>query len=205
MKTDSSKQSGLSLVEMLAALFLTALAASAGTVLLSQSLQATRMVGETGGEYQRLSGLLAIMREDFAAFVDRPSRPEASSNAPARFEGHPVRADGAIVSFVRNGWANPDEGSPRGDLQRLEYHLEQGRLIRRSWGAPDAGPATRVSDQTLITQLERIEVRYGSGSGWQDQWTAILTQDPLPDKIEFVFVFSEADKLTARFRLAGQP
>lgn len=202
MTAPASPQSGISLMETLIALFVVALLATAGGVMLTQSLRGTRLIEVRGNDARELQTALAVLRDDFAAFVDRPSRADASSDFPTRFEGQPIRFDGRIVTFVRNGWSNPAD-LPRSDLQRVEYRFDNGALIRRSWSAPDAGPSTAVAEQTLLSGLEDISVQYGREQSWKPDWIvpAGMADAPLPDKIQLIFTFGEDDTLTAKFRL----
>lgn len=203
MSARPASQSGISLVETMIALFVVALLATAGGVMLTQSLRGARLIEDRGSDAREVQTALAVLRDDFAAFVDRPSRPDATSEQPTRFEGQPVRFDGRIVTFVRNGWSNP-ASHPRSDLQRLEYRFADGALIRRSWSAPDIGPGTAISEQTLLSGLEDITVRYGREQGWKPDWivpAAASADAPLPDKIELTFSYGEGDTLTAMFRI----
>lgn len=202
MSASAKSESGISLMETLIALFVVALLASAGGVMLTQSLRGTRMIDERGNDYRELQTALTVLRDDFAAFVDRPSRSDASADPPTRFEGYPVRFDGRIVTFVRNGWANPAD-QPRGDLQRVEYRFDNGALIRRSWSSPDAGPGTAIADQILLSGLEDISVRYGREESWRPDWIVLgsATDASFPDKIQMAFNFGEDDTLTAKFRI----
>lgn len=202
MNATPSPQSGISLMETLIALFVVALLATAGGVMLTQSLRSTRLIEVRGNDARELQTALAVLRDDFAAFVDRPSRADASSDLPTRFEGQPIRYDGRIMTFVRNGWSNPAD-LPRSDLQRVEYRFDNGALIRRSWSAPDAGPGTAVAEQIVLSGLEDISVQYGREQIWKPDWIvpASMVDAPLPDKIQLVFTFGEGDTLTAKFRL----
>lgn len=197
-----ARQSGISLVETLIALFIIALLSTAGGVMLIQSLRGSRLVEEHGMQAREIQTAFSMLRDDFAAFVPRASRADGSADQAALFEGHAVRFDGRIVTFVRNGWANPGE-HPRGDLQRVEYRFDGGALVRRSWNTPDAAPGSRISDQTLIADLQDVTVRYGASDTWRNDWIvpASSQDQTTPDKIELTFRFGEADEMTARFRI----
>lgn len=203
MSRPVSSEAGITLVETLIALFLIALMATTGAVMLTQSMRGARQIDDRSVEARQLQVALAMIREDFAAFADRPSRADGSQEPPARFEGYPVRFNGRILLLVRNGWSNPGGIAQRGDLQRVEYRFEAGTLVRRSWSAPDAGPGTPVSEQRLLEGLDDISVRYGRLDAWRDDWVVLAQENaaPLPDKIEFSFRFGPDDALTARFRL----
>ena len=189
-------------METLIALFVVALLATAGGIMLTQSLRSTRMIEERGADATELQTAMSVLRDDFAAFAARPSLAAATSDLPTRFEGRPVRADSQIIAFVRNGWSNPGD-QLRSDLQRMEYRFDNGSLIRRSWSAPDAAPGTPISDQVLLTGVNDISVRYGWEETWKAEWivAAETTDTMFPDKVELIFTFGEGDTLKAMFRL----
>lgn len=197
-----SPDAGISLMETLIALFVVALLVTAGGIMLTQTLRGTRLVEDRGNSARGMQTALSIIRDDLASFVDRPSRSENTSSIPARFEGWATRGDGRIVTFIRNGWANPS-GLPRGDLQKVEYRLDDGALVRRSWAAPDTTSGTPASEQILITGLEGMSVRYGLEQAWRSEWIvpASSPEAPVPSKLEFQFIFEGEDVLTARFRI----
>ncbi|MFN4023660.1 MAG: type II secretion system minor pseudopilin GspJ [Hyphomonas sp.] len=203
MNAHRSGEAGITLVETLIALFLIALMATSGAVMLTQTMRGARQVDDRSQDARALEIALAMIREDLAAFADRPSRTDGSQDPPTRFEGYPVRFDGRILLLVRNGWSNPEGRAQRGDLQRVEYLYQDGALIRRSWHAPDAGPGTPVSQQRLIEGLDGVAVRYGRQNVWQNDWIVAATDNnaQLPDRVEFTMRFSPDDALTARFRL----
>lgn len=197
-------QSGISLMETMIALFVVALLATAGGIMLTQTLRGTRLIEERGAAATQTQSALSILRDDFSSFVDRASRTDGTSELPSRFYGQPVRSADRIVTFVRNGWPNPGN-LPRSDLQRLEYRFEEGALIRRSWNSPDTAPDTAVSDQVLLTGIDAISVRYGREQTWKTDWIvpAGATEAEFPDKVELTFTFGEEDTLRAVFRLGG--
>lgn len=203
MTAAHSSEAGITLVETLIALFLVALIATSGAVMLTQSMRGARQVEDRSEDARTLEIALAMIREDLAAFADRPSRTDGSQDPAARFEGYPVRFDGRILLLVRNGWSNPEGRAQRSDLQRVEYRFEDRALIRQTWSAPDAGPGTPVSQQRLIEGLDGLTVRYGRQNVWRNDWVVLASDNDaqLPDRVEFTLRFAPDDALTARFRL----
>jgi general secretion pathway protein J len=194
---------GVTLIETLVALFVIALMATAGAVMTGQSLRGARAVETRGDAATTLSTALAMVSADLAAYTGRPSQDATLTDPPFAFEGYPPRADGRLMVFVRNGWQNP-AGAARSDLQRVEYLYTNGSLIRRAWAAPDPGPGTPSADQTLLTGLQRIDIRYGRGDTWQTEWRVRPDgQQPAPQKAELVFTFGDGDTLTARYLIGG--
>lgn len=198
-------QSGVTLVETLVALFVIALMATAGAVVTSQSLKGARIVEARGAAASEVSVALGLLSADLAAYTGRTSQ-DASLSEPAHaFAGHGPRHDGRLMVFVRNGWDNP-RGAHRSDLQRIEYLLEDGVLIRRSWSAPDPGPATPMVEERLLSRLERLQARFGRGDTWASEWLQTgSTGQAAPQKVELTFTFGPEDTLVTRYLIgAGQ-
>lgn len=203
MTPSSRRDAGMTLLETLISLFLIALIATAGSGMLINALRGARLVDERGADARKIESALALIRNDLEAFTGRPARTGQASEGNTRFDGRALVSDGRVLIFVRNGWADPGDRSGRSDLQRVEYAFERGALIRRSWRAPDPGPATPMIEQRLLEGLEGLEVRYGRGRSWRGDWIsdASASTDALPDKIELIFRFTPEDAVTARFRL----
>lgn len=203
MTAPRSSESGVTLIETLIALFVIALMASAGAVMTSQTLRGARMVETRGAEAGTLAIALSTLSGDLAAYTGRFSQDAALSEPATAFSGHAPRADGRLMVFVRNGWANPS-GAARSDLQRVEYRFENGALIRRSWLAPDPGPATSVVDETLLSGLVSLEARFGRSDSWRSEWLADGSEaSSAPQKVELTLTFAEDDALTVRYLIGA--
>lgn len=197
------QDAGMTLLETLVSLFLIALIATGGSVMLIQSVQGARMVDARGAEAREIERALATLRHDFAAFTGRPARTGDTSGPATGFDGRASVMEGPVLSFVRNGWADPGGLAGRSDLQRVEYAFERGALIRRSWRAPDPGPATPYTEQRLLQGLEAMDIRYGAGTGWRRDWRANDASDAetYPDRVEITLRLATDDEILARFRL----
>lgn len=167
-------EDGFTIVELLVALLVFGMLASAGVMLLRFSVDAqasakTRLDGIAAN--RRIESLLAA---DAAQAIPRPTRNEAGAVTPA-FEGTPDR-----FVLVRGGWDNLD-ATARSSLQKVEYRLVGDRLERRQWpmldgAAPDAAA-------TLVDRVRLVRLRYRAGEGWRDRWDA-LRIDVLPRAVE---------------------
>lgn len=196
-------QSGVTLIETLVALFVIALMATAGAIMTGQSLRGARAVEAKGAAATDLAAAIGTLNADLAAFAPRASQDPAMVEPPSLFEGHAPRHDGRVMVFVRNGWVNPD-GDARSSLQRVEYLFEQGKLIRRSWFAPDPGPGTPVAEEVLLTGVSKLEARYGRGDVWATDWVALPgAPGPMPQKAELTISFDVNDSHKVRFLIGG--
>ncbi len=199
----NTSESGVTLVETLIALFVIALMASAGAVMTTQSLTGARAVETRGDKAAELSTALSMISADLGALMVRPSQDANQSEPAYLFQGYAPRYDGRIMVFVRNGWPNPNE-EPRSDLQRVEYLLENGSLIRRSWAAADPAQSTQTVDLVLLGGVETLEVRFGRGDTWQSEWVVPIADSvTLPQKAELKIGFSKDDTLSARFLIGA--
>jgi general secretion pathway protein J len=83
--------------------------------------------------------------------------------------------------FVRAGWDNPDQ-LPRASLQRVEYRLQGGRLLRIGYANVDGGGAAAVT--TLIRDVQQMALRFRDRQGlWRNEWQGADPAD-LPVAVE---------------------
>lgn len=160
-------RNGFTLVEVMVALFVFAILSAAGVMLLSGSVRAQGAVqGRLDGlaEVQRAASL---MTADLAQAVPRISRTASGTLAPAFFAAGGTQADPA-VQFVRTGRDNPD-AMPRGAVQKLEYGVVAGQLVRR--GYPQVDGAQPDAPSVLIDGVAGAAFRFrGPDGGWADSW-----------------------------------
>lgn len=169
-------RNGFTLVELMVALLIFGMLATAGVGLLRFSVDAqavTKTRLDAMASERRIESLIAL---DTAQAVPRVTRNEA---------GDPVQAfDGSADGFtlVRAG-ADPLDDSSRPSLQKVGYRLEGGRLVRQVWPMLDgAQPAT---PSVLAERVAAVTWRYRSKDGWRARWDP-LRVDLLPRAIEMV-------------------
>ena len=175
----SPAQAGFTLVEMLIALTIFGMLTAGGVALLSFSVT-TQEVSErqlaTLGSIRRAGALLTA---DLAQATPRRWRDGEGQPHPA-FIGN-AGGETRTLMFVRAGWDNPDEAA-RSTLQRVEYRLQDGRLVRLGYTHVDGGGASAVA--VLIDDVSRLALRYRDrAGGWHSAWAPV---DPaeLPAAVE---------------------
>ena len=186
---------GFTLVETLVALAVTATLATAGTLMMMQTLQASRTVDARMDEVRSLGSAFGLMRADFNEVTRRPSAAPDAYLPAIGFEGLKSDKTGELVSFVRAGWTDPVIGSERSDLQRVAYAYEDGNLIRKAWLRPDPVRNTPTVERVLIEDIETLEIQYRRKGVWFDAWPATNSGD-YPDLIRFTVTFADSDVLT---------
>jgi len=167
---------GFTLVEMLVALFIFGLLATAGVLLLRSSADGQSVLIGRLDEIAVLNRASGALAADLAQAVARPSRTPAGDPVPAFATGA-----GVLFTLTRGGWSNFDD-APRADLQRVSYRFEQGTLKRISFPALD-GAVPRDAAK-LMDGLTAATVRFRQDDGsWRDDWTPSNPQ-ALPRAVE---------------------
>lgn len=169
-----TRRAGFTLVEMLVALFVFALLATAATALLSFGVDARERVTARLDDAAALTRTRALLGADLAQAAPRPWRDAAGLMQPA------FTATPAGLTLVRRGWANPD-GAARASLQRVQWRLVDGRLERQAAAMVDGTPLGPPA--VLLTGLERLEVRVIADRGWRTDWRPAVP-DGLPQGVE---------------------
>lgn len=200
---------GFTLVELLVALFITAIVATLGYSAINQAVNHRGIVKE---HQDRLIAVQATMRmfvQDFAQLAPRPVREQLGEGYQPALSSD-LRS-GALVSLTRGGWANP-AGVQRSNLQRVRYVFENNKLRREYWTVLDAtlDPAPRRRE--LLDRVKAVSFRYmDDGHNWRDQWPpAVLTTTPTPKDlrwrpiaVEVTLELEDWGKLTRIIEVAG--
>jgi general secretion pathway protein J len=190
-----SDERGFTLVELMVALLVFGMIAAAGALLLGTSVESQARVTARLDSSAQLRRAHALLSADMAQAVARPTRGGPTGQRPAFVGG----GSGPIAALVRAGWDNPG-GDPRPSLQRVEYRVEGGRLMRLTAVALDGGEVG--NPLVLADGLTAATARYRGEDGWRDVWDPV---DPalLPRAIEINLAFADGRSLTQRFMVAA--
>jgi general secretion pathway protein J len=144
------RQAGFTLVEVLISLFIFALISVGTMMALIQSLEGKDRLRSAVAEINELNAARAIIRADITRLTLRPMRDELGGNMP-----YVLTTDGgALLTFTRRGVENPGGLEARGDLQRVEYHFENGNLIRRTLAHENPAQSPKTYDRILLDDLQ---------------------------------------------------
>jgi general secretion pathway protein J len=153
MTCNGVTRNGFTLVEMLVAVAIFGLIASAGVSILSMSLTAQQAAQRKLADAASVRRASAILAADLANAAPRLRRDEQGAVRPAFEAGD----DGFTI--VRRG----------ASLQRIEYRLEGDRLERRSADAVGGAAPSRTA--MLLPGVQRMTLRYRGPDGeWRHQW-----------------------------------
>jgi general secretion pathway protein J len=157
---------GFTLVEMLIALTIFGMITAGGVALLSFSVRSQDMAERQLETLAAIRRAGALLTADLAQAAPRTWRDGEGRPQPA-FIGSNGR-EARVLVLVRAGWDNPDQLA-RPSLQRVEYRLQAGRLLRVGYTNVDGGGASNVT--ALIDDVQQLQLAFRSREGdWVSSW-----------------------------------
>jgi general secretion pathway protein J len=227
MKSLSSNARGFTLVELVVALFISAIMFVFGYRALSQAISSRRELQEQESKLESLQRAMRILEQDIELIAPRPVRnpigdgymPAVSGSSEGAVGSLSTQLSGTtisgatapLVTFSRVGWTNP-VGVQRSELQRVAYTIENGALVRSYYPVMDATQAVLPVKRTLIEHVKSFSLRYmDAGHNWQNGWpqqtlgaTSELTQDHVrPVAIEVNLEIEGWGKIVRHIEVAG--
>jgi len=161
---------GFTLLELLVALFVSAVMFTIGYAGLTQVAgnRAELVAAQRNlGELQRA---VRVLGNDLSQIDPRPVRDElgrAVSPAIIAAPGTP-----SPLAFTRGGRPLTSTWT-RSSLQRIEYLIENGMLVRLSWQVLDKAQGTLASRRVLLRGVRSMKLRFlDAGGQWLDDWPA---------------------------------
>lgn len=172
-------EAGFTLVEVMVALLIFSILATAGVVLLSFSARSQGAVGGKLDELAALQRTLSIMSADLAQAAVRPTRGERGTVLPA-FVGEAGGAAQPMLRLVRGGWTNLD-AQARASAQKVAYQLDGATLERIAY--PRLDGAAPMAAAPLLDRVRAVRLRYRYRGAWSDRWDG-SGGVPLPQALE---------------------
>jgi len=176
-------QSGFTLLELLVAMgifaIIGAMALGGLNAVVGQETQAR-------GHAEQLATLqraIRLMATDFGSADPRYVRDVLgmAHELPLLAEG---RGD-YLIRLTRGGWPNPAMLPHRGTLQRVQYRLDDGKLLREYWPVLDLGALGQPPrSEELLTGVNDVKFSFydtSEGRGeWQQQWPPLRNAGGTP-------------------------
>ena len=177
--TGEAHDRGFTLIEMMVALLIFSILASAGISLLSFAVKAQAVAGAKLDDIGALDRLGSAMAADLAQAVPRATRNEAGDRLPA-FTGAGGSGETPMLRLVRGGWANVD-GAARPGEQKVEYRLVDGTVERVAYPMLDG--AAPLPAAPMLSRVAQVTLRYRYKGAWSARWEG-RPDAPLPDALE---------------------
>jgi general secretion pathway protein J len=204
---------GFTLVEVVVALFISALMLAMGYAAINQSLRDRDGINVSQARVTEVQRGMRIIAQDFAQIVARPARDlqGAGDLVPAIYA---KGTDSELVTFSRAGWSNP-AGIQRPAEQRVRYLFVDGSIVRDHWLSLDPALNTEPHERVIFTKVKSVEIRFLDpvNRNWRTEWPAItgngpptpLTIDllyrPRPLAIELTIEFEDWGRVVRTFEI----
>ncbi len=198
---------GFTLVELLVAMFITAILFAMGYGAMNQAISNREGIQK---QQQRLTDVQRAMRlmvQDFAQAAPRPVRDAiGGATDPAFKSGTPT---GVLVTLTRGGWSNP-AGVQRPTLQRVQYVFADGTLRRENFPVLDAVADVKPRERPLLADVRSVKLRYlADGGQWVEVWpppqstpNAKQRDRLLPNAVEVTLELTDWGKLVRIIEVA---
>jgi general secretion pathway protein J len=160
-------EDGVTLLELLVALAVFAVIGVAAYTSLFSVLDARAATERQSERLAAVQYAVGALAEDLRQAVDRPVR---SIRPAARGPLVAQEGTGPLLRITRGGWPNP-AGLPRSTLARVEWLLDDDRLVRRWRARPDAPETVEPTRRVLLGDVDALDLRFLDADGdWQERW-----------------------------------
>ncbi len=159
---------GFTLLELIVALFVSAVMFAVGYAALMQATEQRDAIRSAQNELATLQRAIRLMTLDVTQSDPRPINDILGRGELAALLG--ANGSGRVLALTRGGEGDA-RSSGRPTLRRIEYRLEEGQLQRLAWPVldPVAGVQPRV--RVLLRGVRSIEFRFLDNEGqWSSVW-----------------------------------
>lgn len=198
MTARRATQRGLTLPELLVALFVFALISSVGVYVLRLAVDGREQLTSVDDTLREWQLARIIIRQDMIQAVNRTVRDEFGEYQAGPmlgglgFSGRtPTAGERPLVAFVRGGWSNYDAHTPRSSLQYVEYVLTDNAIVRRSRAYLDDARDLPERDRALFQGVDDVAFDFllgetTRGLEWSENWPAGAASMPQAVRLRFV-------------------
>jgi general secretion pathway protein J len=154
----ANKAGGFSLLEMVVAIAIFSVIAIVSYASLSRFLNTYETLGARDAKFREVELSFARLARDFRYSADRSVRDEYGDNQPALL----VEPDQPPVSgeMMRLTVSAPDVNiNSLGDLRRVAWRLEDGKLVRVQWSVLDGAVEEESISQTVLGGVDSVNVQ----------------------------------------------
>lgn len=147
-------QKGFTLMEILIALVIFAILATATSSILYYAFTTRNRVNNQADRLNQLQMAINMIQQETTQIIDRQIRGNEMHLFPA-FVGQR-----SYVEFTRDGVVNPNSQEKRSTLKRIALYCIESRLIQRTWSQLDPLNINEYEEKTLIDNLSQCHFNF---------------------------------------------
>ena len=195
---------GMTLIELLVAVFAFAVLATLAYSALGQMLNNSDVLTSRMQRVQEVQFAMRYLESDLLQVAPRPVRDELGEQR--RFALLSDLSSQFALELTRTGWTNP-AGLPRSTMQRLAYQLIDGELVRYHWYVLDRTFSNEPVQTALLTDVDAILFRFLlPGGEWTETWPPLnaTTVNPQsrPRAVEIRLTLADEGEITRIVEMA---
>lgn len=195
-------QAGLTLIELLVAIGVFSIIGAAAYAGLISVLEAREHADRRAERLAAVQHAVDTLGDDVRQIVPRAVRTDLRDRGHAVTDGPDSRD---VLLLTRGGWPNPAD-LDRANLARVEWRLEDERLLRLWRNRPDVTAATGETRRVMLEDVTDISLRFlDPAGGWQERWPGFDTleaSDDIPRAIQVRIELDGWGEVVRLFELA---
>lgn len=204
----TQRDAGVTLLEVMIALFVIAMLSTAGVAILSSTLGFKEQFDAAETRLRQLEIARSVIKTDLAQLVLRPTRDETGARREFLLALGSDIPGAPMLAFTRAGWENPDGREARGSLAYVEYVRREDELLRRSSVRVDAHERTPEVERVLLSGLSAVDVSSSLEGRWYSAFAVEAGENAetaIPEMIELTLELEEIGPVRLLFLTGVTP
>lgn len=191
------RHSGFTLLEVLVAIAVFSILSAAGYQVLQGVVNSNEISIDSSSRLRELQRAMLFMERDFSQMAARLVRTNGEVNSSLLQTGEYVAgSEGQGISFVRNGWRNPQALFKRSALQSVAYIVQGEDLIKRYYVHTDTVSGAEPKELVLLEGVESMQFRFFNEGKWGEGWNSA---DSLPKGVEVTLSLTDIGEIRRVF------
>jgi len=200
----TSTQRGFTLIEILVAMSIFAMIAVGAAQILTRVTDSNELSNERFEKLQQLQRAMLIIERDFLQMVPRQTRIAGEVSqlvlAGGQFE---LDSQDYAVSFVRQGWHNPQLRIRRSTQQAVAYRMFDDKLERLYSNYVDNVVGAEPKIRVLLDDIVSFKVEILSNVSTSRQtWSTSINATELPKAIAIIIESKVYGEIRREFKVA---
>ena len=175
-----TKHSGMTLLELVVAIAIFSVVATAGYGALAQGLAVQDKLREQRSFWQNLETAFNLIASDLEHALDRPSRNGLQQGLAFSAPGAGRQPEpGCLLAFTRRVPAASFRAGAASPFLRVAYSLQHGGLYRETWPHPDQPYGIDADGALLLSGVKAVRCRFlDPDARWTAQWPQAFSPAP---------------------------